>query len=192
VSVPLGPIGVICLHRTLSRGRISGLISGLGAACADTFFAAIAGFGLSFFLNFFQKQQFYLMMGGGLTLIIFGIFQFFSNTIKQVRQPKKSNKLVGDYFSVFFLTISNPITILFFGAIFAGLDILEDGSIDKTTLVIAGVFSGSLLWWFVLTTLVNLFRRKFRLRRLWYLNKITSVLIIVFGFVAMGSAFFRK
>ena len=192
VSIPLGPIGIVCLHRTLSRGRLSGLVSGLGAATADTFFAAVAGFSLSVFLNFFQQQKFYLTLGGGLVLIVLGAFLFFSNTIKQARQEQKSNKLISDFVSVFFLTISNPLTIIFFTAILSGLNILEDGSFDKTAIVITGIFFGSLSWWFTLTTLVNLFRRKFRLRRLWYLNKITAVLIILFGLFAMISAFYRK
>lgn len=91
----------------------------------------------------------------------------------------------------FFLTMSNPLTIIFFGAILAGLGILEDGSFDKTLMVIVGIFSGAVLWWFTLSTLVNMFRRKFRLRRLWYLNKITAVLIIIFGIVAISRAFFH-
>jgi threonine/homoserine/homoserine lactone efflux protein len=192
VTVPLGPIGIICVHRTLSRGRWSGLVSGLGAAAADTFFAGVAGFGLSFFINFFQKQQLYLMLGGGVTLVVLGLYLFFSNPANQVRQPKKSTNLVSDFFSVFFLTISNPITIIFFGAFFASLDILEDGSFDKTLLVITGIFSGCLLWWFTLTTLVNMFRRKFHLRRLWYMNRITSIIIVAFGVITIASIFFRK
>lgn len=192
VSIPLGPIGIICLHRTLSRGRMSGFVSGLGAAVADTFFAAVAGFGLSVFLKFFTEQKLYLTLGGGLVLIILGIFLFFSNTIKQARQQQKSNKLLSDFISVFFLTISNPLTILFFTAMLSGFNILDDGSFDKTAIAIFGIFTGAMLWWFTLTTLVNLFRRKFRLRRLWYLNRITAVLIIIFGIFAFVSAFFRK
>ena len=170
VSIPLGPIGIICLHRTLSRGRLSGFVSGLGAATADTFFATIAGFSLSVFLKFFTEQKLYLTIGGGLILVILGIFLFFTNTIKQARQQQKSNKLVSDFVSVFFLTISNPLTILFFTAMLSGFNIL-DGDFDKTAIAILGVFSGAIIWWFTLTTLVNLFRRKFRLRRLWSLNK---------------------
>lgn len=192
VSIPLGPIGIICLHRTLSKGRISGLVSGLGAATADTFFASIAGFGLSMFLNFFEQQRFFLMLGGGIVMVALGGFLFFSNTIKQVRQPQKNNKLFGDFLSIFFLTVSNPLTIIFFTAIFAGLEILEDGAFEKTSLVLLGIFTGAMAWWFTLTTLVNMFRRKFRLRRLWYLNKITAILIVIFGIFASISAFYRK
>ena len=192
VTVPLGPIGIICVHRTLSRGRWSGLVSGLGASSADTFFAAIAGFGLSFFVNFFQQQKVYLLLGGGITLVILGVLLYFKNIVQQVRNPSKSNNIIGDYISVFFLTISNPLTIIFFGAFFASMDILDDGSFENTAVAIAGVFSGSVLWWFTLTTLVNMFRRKFHLRRLWYMNRITAILIVIFGFITIASAFFRK
>lgn len=191
VSIPMGPIGVICVQRTLHQGRLIGIISGLGAAFADTFFATAAGFGVGFVVSFFREQKFYLLLFGGLILIFLGLKLFLTNVKKQFREKKdrKKHGIVGDFFSVFFLTLSNPITVIFFGAVFSGLDAL-DGGWRNTLLLVGGVFSGAVLWWLTLTWLVSMFRHKFRIRSIWWLNKIAGSLIVVFGIVAILSACF--
>jgi threonine/homoserine/homoserine lactone efflux protein len=190
VSIPMGPIGVLCVQRTLQQGRQSGLISGLGAASADSFFAAIAGFGLTFIADFFQVHQFIIMLIGAAVLIYFGLRLFFTNTIKQARKHrfKKANH-VSDFISVFFLTLSNPITIIFFGVVFAGLGIVKTNH-NSLFILIAGIFAGAISWWFLLSSLVNIFRRYFRLRILFYINRFAGILIVLFGVMAMINAFF--
>jgi threonine/homoserine/homoserine lactone efflux protein len=192
VSIPMGPIGVLCVQRTLNRGQLSGMISGCGAAAADSFFALVAGMGLGFLASFFNEQQIMLMLLGGAMLIFLGLRLYFTDVIKTVRQPGRNRKsgLLGDFVSVFFLTLSNPVTILFFGAVFAGLNLLENAPKYASAILVSGVAAGALLWWGVLTTLVHAFRSKFRLRGLVMLNKIAGIIITCFGLFAISSLFF--
>lgn len=191
VSIPMGPIGIICVQRTLHKGQLSGFISGLGAAIADSFFALVAGLGLGFLASFFQEQRLWLMLIGGSILIFLGLKLFLSNLVESVRHPKRNKSgLVGDFISVFFLTLSNPLTIIFFGAIFAGWNILESGTVWHALWAILGIFLGAMLWWGMLTTLVHAFRDKFSLRRLILLNKIAGLIIAGFGAFALLSPLF--
>lgn len=187
VSIPMGPIGILCVQRTLSKGRFAGFISGLGASVADTLFAAIAGLGLGYFQFFFEEHRLTLVIVGGILLLFMGTMLFLSNPIKQLRSPAKKSNFIGDFISVFFLTASNPMTIMFFGAMFSGFDLLIPGKISHNLLVVIFVFVGTILWWVILSTLVNAFRSRFRLRQLYYMNKIAGIVIFLFGIFAIGS-----
>ncbi|MBO7125254.1 MAG: LysE family translocator [Bacteroidales bacterium] len=189
VSIPMGPIGVLCIQRTLHQGRLSGFISGLGAACADTFFASIAGFGLTMISDFFQEQKMYIMLVGAVILIFLGCRMFFRNTIKQVREYKyKQSNLLTDFISVFALTITNPLTIIFYGIVFASFGMVQDNMFSLGT-VLFGIFCGAISIWFVLSTFVNIFRKYFRLRVIFYINKIAGIIIVLFGIFAVYNAF---
>jgi len=192
VSIPMGPIGVLCVQRTLHQGKKTGFISGIGAASADSFFAAIAGFGLTFISNFFENNQFYIMLAGALVLIFFGLRLFFTNAISQVRKFRlKKNNYFTDFISVFFLTLSNPITIIFFGLVFAGMGIVKNNP-QSFSVLISGIFFGAITWWFLLSSVVNIFRKYFRLRIIFYINRFAGVLIVVFGLVAVFNAFYPE
>ncbi len=193
-SMPLGPIGVLCIQKTISKGRMAGFVSGMGAATADTIYAIIAGFGLTFISNFIVNQQFYLRIGGAIICFYLGLKIFRTNPAIQLRREgQKKQNILADYLSILLLTISNPLTLLLFGAVFAGFGIIEGNADFKSLLLlICGVFMGALLWWTLLTGIVNMFRHKFRLKRIWWMNKITGVLIILFSFVALASVFFLK
>ena len=189
VSIPMGPIGVLCIQRTLQQGRLSGFISGLGAACADTFFASIAGFGLTMISDFFQEQKMYIMLVGAVILIFLGCRMFFRNTIKQVREYKyKQSNLLSDFVSVFVLTITNPLTIIFYGIVFASFDMVQDNMLSLG-MILSGIFCGAISIWFVLSTFVNIFRKYFRLRVIFYINKIAGIIIVLFGLFAVYNAF---
>ncbi len=193
-SVPLGPMGLICIQKTLNRGRFAGLVSGAGAAAADTFYAIIAAFGISFITDFIQREQFTLRIIGSIILILLGFKIFLTNPAIQIRKQRgKKNNLIGDFISIFLLTLSNPITVFFFGAVFASTGILKsENTFLELCELVAGVFLGGMLWWFILTTVVNVFRKKFRLKRLWWINKITGAVIVIFGIVALvGTIFFK-
>jgi threonine/homoserine/homoserine lactone efflux protein len=185
-SVPLGPIGVLCIQRTLNKGRISGLFSGLGAAFSDTIYAVIAGFSLSFIVNFIEQQLLYIQIFGAIVLIMLGIYIFYSNPAKQLRKQKKGKgNLFQDFISTFLITISNPLAIFLFLAFFAGLGVVKPGdATSKHLMIIGGVMAGASLWWFILTSIVNLFRSKINLRRLWWLNKIAGAAIVVLVVIA--------
>lgn len=191
-SIPLGPIGVICIQRTLGKGRLSGFISGLGAATADTLLALIAGLGLSFIIDFIKDYGILFKLVGGLIVIFIGAQIFFKSPVKQVRERRlKKNSLHTDYLSVLVLTLSNPLAVFLFIAVFAGLNLVNGSSnILFHAVIFSGIFIGAALWWFTLTSLVNMYRDKFRLKNLWWLNKITGVAIFVFGLAALISILF--
>ncbi len=192
VSIPLGPIGVLCVQRTLNKGRRSGFISGLGAAFADTVFSFIAGFGVTFIIKFIKEQHLYFQIIGGIIIIFLGIHIFYTNPVRQLRMQRMNREnLFQDFFSVFLLTITNPMAILFFVAMFAGINIAEEplGFFDMSSLVL-GVLSGASGWWFLLTAFVNFLRHRFRLKIIWWMNKIAGVLIFVLGIAAILSIWF--
>ena len=192
-SIPLGPIGIICIQKTINKGHLSGLISGAGAAFADTFYAILAGFGVTFITNFIQEQQFIIRITGGLILFYLGYHIFSTNPAIQLRKKHVNKNFIGDFFSIFVLTLSNPMTIFFFGAAFAGFGIVkEQSNFVEILQLVLGVFLGGFAWWFTLTTFVNLFRKKFRLKRLWWINKIAGSMVIVFGAVVIISLLFYK
>jgi threonine/homoserine/homoserine lactone efflux protein len=190
-SLPLGPIGILCIQKTINKGRLSGFVSGLGAATADTVYAIISGFGLTIISNFITSQQTYLRIGGAVVLVYLGIKIFFTNPGIQIRKQAKDKKFFNDFISIFFLTISNPISLFVFAAVFAGFGIVKSKSeISSITELVLGVLLGATLWWTTLTSLINLFRNKIRLRNLLWINKISGVLIIIFGIVAFVSLFY--
>lgn len=193
-SIPLGPIGVLCVQRTLNKGRKSGFFSGLGATAADTFFALIAGFGVTFIISFVKEQHIYFQLIGGLIIIYLGIHIFYTNPVRQLRlQRMNRNKLSQDFFSVFFLTITNPMGIFFFLAMFAGINIAS-GPVSFLRLItmVAGVSTGSAGWWFLLSTFVDYWRDRFRLKNIWWMNKVAGVVIFTLGIAAIISIWIIK
>jgi len=120
IAAPVGPIGVLCVRRTLVEGRTSGFVSGLGAASADAIYGSIAAFGLTLISNFLITQQVWLRLIGGLFLCCLGLKTLLAKPAEQAATAK-GNGLIGAYVSTFFLTLTNPMTIISFAAIFAGL-----------------------------------------------------------------------
>ncbi len=186
-SIPLGPIGVICIQRTINKGRTSGFVSGLGAAVADAIFAAIAGFSLSYIINFIEERQLIIEFVGGIIVILLGLKTFYTNPVSQLKRHKrKQNKLIEDFLSVLLLTATNPFAIFFFVALFAAAGIVHHNqSLGLSSVALIGVFLGGALWWYTLSSLVNLFRHKFRLKQLWWINKIAGAVILLLGVLAI-------
>lgn len=192
VSVPLGPMGVLIIQKTLQKGALAGFISGLGAAFADLFYATVAVFGLGFVVNLIQSHELLLQILGGIVLIIIGLIIYFRNPLKQIRMRKRVSKkgLLGDFATLFFLTVSNPVTIVVFMAVFAGASVFGDAPSFKIELfVLAGILLGGSLWWYTLSTLINIFRKKFRLRVLITINRISGILITILGGLVILVAF---
>lgn len=184
-SVPLGPIGVLCVQRTISVSHRAGFISGLGAAFADTVFAALAIFALSYVTGFIDRYQIWVEAIGGLLVVVFGLTIF----LKKVKRPSVSqtkNNDVTNFGTVLFLTLPNPAYFLIFVTIFAaiGIGAVELDATQKW-LVVGGVFVGAGCWWFLLTWVVNKFRKKFSMRSLWWINKISGGVIMLLGAYAV-------
>jgi threonine/homoserine/homoserine lactone efflux protein len=147
IAAPVGPIGVLCIRRTLADGQVSGLVSGLGAATADAFYGCVAGFGLTFISSLLIDQQMWLRLFGGLFLLYLGIKTLLSKPAEKEANIKQSG-LFSSYLSTFLLTITNPLTILSFAAIFAGLGLATaTGSYSAALILVLGVFLGSAAWW---------------------------------------------
>lgn len=186
IAAPVGSIGVLCIRRTLADGQVSGLVSGLGAATADAMYGCVAGFGLTFISSVLIDQQMWLRLFGGLFLCYLGIKTLFSKPTEQVANTGGS-ELLGAYASTFLLTVTNPLTILSFAAIFAGLGLATaSGSYGSALILVLGVFLGSALWWLLLSGGVGLFRDKFNSQGLLWVNRISGAIITVFGMIALG------
>jgi threonine/homoserine/homoserine lactone efflux protein len=187
IAAPVGPIGVLCIRRTLANGRLVGLVSGLGAATADATYGCIAAFGLTAISSFLVDRQTALRLGGGAFLIYLGVRTLLSHPATQAAQASSRN-LWTAYASTLALTITNPTTIFSFIAIFAGLGIAE-GERDylASMLVVLGVFLGSALWWLILSGGVGLMRGKLDTRRLGWVNRVSGCIILTFGAVALVS-----
>lgn len=185
IAAPVGPIGVLCIRRVLAEGRAAGFVSGLGAATADAFYGGIAGFGLAFISSFLIGQQFWFKLIGGGYLCYLGVKTFLSKPADRAASATGTG-LMGAYASTFFLTLTNPATILSFVAVFAGLGIAGSGGdyASAATLVL-GVFLGSALWWLLLTGGVSLFRDKFDARAMQWVNRISGAIIGAFGVLAL-------
>ncbi len=186
IAAPVGPIGVLCIRRTLADGRASGFFSGLGAATADAVYGCVAAFGLTLISDFLIERQLWLRLIGGLFLCILGVRAFFSRPGQGTAAGRRVT-LSAAYASTFLLTVTNPMTILSFAAVFAGIGLTgTKGDGGAAGLLVAGVFSGSGVWWFLLSGGVSLFREKFSNNAMRWINRISGVIITAFGLVALA------
>lgn len=187
IAVPVGPIGILCIRRTLLEGRLSGFVSALGLATADVVFGCIAGFGLTFISDFLISQQVWLRLIGGLFLCAIGLKVLWTKFVEQ-EASYRGKGLLDAYTSMFFLTLTYPMTILIFLGVFAGLGIgnVKDNYASIAALVL-GVFTGSMLWWAILSSFIGSLRDKFRTQNWQWVNKITGILITGFGLAVLLS-----
>jgi threonine/homoserine/homoserine lactone efflux protein len=183
IAAPVGPIGILCIRRTLAEGRTTGFVSGLGAATADAFYGAVAAFGLTAISVFLIDQRLWLQLVGGAFLIYLGIRTFRTIPARQ-SVAERTQGLLPAFISTFLLTLTNPMTILSFTAIFAGLGLGQTrGNLSEALQLVLGVFLGSAGWWFTLSFLVGLFKTRFNDGTLIWVNRIAGVIIFGFGLV---------
>jgi threonine/homoserine/homoserine lactone efflux protein len=180
IAAPVGPIGVLCMRRTLAQGRVSGLISGLGAATADAIYGCVAGFGLTSVSSFLVDQQGWFRLFGGAFLCFLGVKTLLSKPLTGAESSRET-RLLGNYASTFVLTLTNPMTIISFAAIYAGLGGLERGSYLSAGALVTGVFVGSGLWWVTLSTGVGLVRKGVTPVWLRWVNRISGMVLMGFG-----------
>lgn len=185
IAVPVGPIGLLCINRSLSKGPAVGLLSGLGVATGDAISAGLAALGLTLVSSFLISQQLGLRLVGGVFLCYLGLRIFLIKPTGQAT-PAGENGLVGAYASTFFLTFTNPVTILSFMAIYAGWGVENlSGNYASAAVLTLGVFSGSALWWVLLESGLLLFRTRFTLHGLRWAHRISGVIIAGFGFIVL-------
>jgi threonine/homoserine/homoserine lactone efflux protein len=185
IAAPVGPIGVLCIRRTLADGHTAGLVSGLGAATADAVYGCIAGFGLTLISSLLLQQQLVLSLFGGAFLCYLGYTTYISIPAEHAASAKGGN-LSRAYLSTFALTLTNPMTILSFIAIFAGLGLAQaDGSYGAALWLVAGVFGGSALWWLMLSSGASLLRTRLTMQHMRWINRLSGVVIGEFGLLSL-------
>lgn len=187
MAAPVGPIGLLTIRRSLSMSTLHGFVTGLGAATADTFYGAIAAFGLTFLSHLLLQHQDSARLIGAVLLTVVGVRMF----LAQPRLENKSEKnpsLWAAYFSSLLLTVTNPLTILSFLAVFAALGLASSAeNYFSASALVAGIFFGSALWWFLLSTFSGIFRQKVTNRGMVWINRGSGVLILGFAAVALWS-----
>lgn len=187
IAATVGPMFVLCIQRTLQKGQFYGFVSGLGIATADGVYGSIAAFGLTLISNFLVSEQTWIRLIGGMFLIYLGIKTVITRPAERAATAK-ANGYFGAYASTFLLTLTNPLTILSFAAIFAGIGVGEaNKSIISATGVVLGVFAGSTLWWIILTSTISLLRSKFTPQWLQWINRVSGAVITLFGAIALLS-----
>lgn len=187
VSIPLGPLGILCIQRTVNKNWKSGIISGIGVATADSTYALIAGFGLSFIMDFIRTYELYFKLVGLFVLILLGIYIFRSNPTKQILDHKRrGSSHLQDFLTTFFVTLSNPLSVFVFVAIFTSYSIVLQFSHPLEALMtIGGIFIGGTTWWISITGFASLFRHKFTINALLWANRVIGL-----GVIAIAVVFF--
>lgn len=183
----MGPVGILCVQRTLDKGRQAGFFTGIGAAISDLLYCLITGFGLSFIEEFLEQNQNIIQIIGSVVLIIFGIYLFRSNPSRTIKRPgeirisKKQNILSG-----FIFTVSNPLIIFLIIGLFARFNfLLPDIKFYHYIIGFGCIIVGALGWWWIVTFFVNKLRAHFNLRSMWLINKLTGGIIMAFGVVGI-------
>ncbi|MBO0795165.1 MAG: LysE family transporter, partial [Ktedonobacteraceae bacterium] len=185
VAAIVGPIGLLCIQRTLDKGFLYGLVTGLGAATADALYGSIAGIGLTALAAFLINQQFWIRLLGGFFIIYLGIRTLLSKPAQRAAVAK-TGSFLGAYAITFLLTLTNPQTILAFTGIFAGLGVgVRGGGVLTALVVVSGTFAGSALWWLLLAGGVNLLRRRVTPAWFVWINRIAGSMIVCFGLFAL-------
>jgi threonine/homoserine/homoserine lactone efflux protein len=183
VSAPMGPIGLLCVQRTLHKGQWHGFFSGVGAALSDVFYAGLISLGMGFIIDFITVNQYILKIIGSTLLMVFGVYVFLSNPFRQLREPDDVNESYSqDTITAFFLTLSNPAIIFLYIALFARFNfIVPEEKIFSILLGLVSILTGALSWWFLITFLVGKLRKIVNLHVLWIINRIVGIAIIAFS-----------
>jgi threonine/homoserine/homoserine lactone efflux protein len=187
LAAPVGPIGVLCIRRTLAHGSKRGIIIGLSAASADMIYGIVAAFGVTLISDFISQQQHWIRLVGGILLLVLGYRTFFSHPATDIIISGK-NGHTRMFLSTFFLTLTNPITFFAFAAVFAGIGLDQSmGRHGFAIFLVAGIFIGSFSWFSLLTSLVHFFHEKITTDGLIVINKIAGSLLTLFGLIALWS-----
>lgn len=189
IAAPVGPMSILCMRRILAQGRGAGFATGLGISCADGVYAIIGGFGLTAASSLLNSYAFWLRLIGGGFLCYLGIKIFLASPAKEAAAGLTRGAYFRLYISAFLLTLTNPATIFSFAAILAGIGLGTGADYGATTLVVVGIFSGSVLWMLTLTMGVSLFRNYLTPKILKWINRISGLIILSFGLLALISIF---
>jgi len=190
IAAPVGPIGLLCIRRSLADGRAMGLATGVGAATADAAYGAIAAFGLTSVSSVLVGQRFWLGLLGGIFLCYLGILTFRAKP-PAAQEQKPVFHVWTAYWSSLILTVTNPATILSFAAVFAGLGLGATGDYWSASGMVLGVFVGSAVWWLFLSSGVSFFRERVTTGWMQRINRISGSIIVTLGITSIWRAFYR-
>jgi threonine/homoserine/homoserine lactone efflux protein len=188
VSAPMGPIGLMCIQRTLNKGRWHGFFSGVGAAVSDLIYAMITCLGLGIVISFVETHQNILQIIGSLLLLLFGLYTFLSKPEEHYRSQGSGKKSTysQDAITAFLLTLSNPLIILLYIALLAQFNfIAPDETISSIVVGLFCIMLGAICWWFVITTIVGKLRSIFKLRGLWIMNQVVGIVIMILALMGI-------
>ncbi|MDP4114817.1 MAG: LysE family transporter [Bacteroidota bacterium] len=189
MAIPVGPIGVLCIRKTLNEGRLSGFIIGLGGASADLLFSCIAAFGLTIISDLIAREILWLRLLGGGLLLFLGIKTFFAKPKETKNANNKNLGFLASYLSTVLLTLTNPTTVFAFIAVFAALGLGHGLSVYSASFLVIGVLVGSCLWFFLLSNFSMIFRKRLNNGGLQWVNRIAGILILVSGAIALSGLF---
>jgi threonine/homoserine/homoserine lactone efflux protein len=184
ISAPVGPVNVLCISQTLVKGPRAGVISGLGAAAADTIYGSIAGFSISFIISFLKREEFWIRIFGGMVLIGIGVLYYFKKP-RPLSEQRRETSVHAEFATAFLLNLTNPTTVLSFLAVLALLGLGEHRAWWLTGLMVAGIFTGAMIWWIILTVASNHFRDRFNDGATVWMNRIAGLAIGGFGLLTM-------
>lgn len=190
IAAPVGPIGVLCVRRSLLEGRQVGLVTGMGAATADAIYGCVAAFGLMAISSALVGYRSWLGFLGGLFLCYLGARTFMSSPAARVAEIQ-GRGLLAAYLSTLFLTLTNPMTILSFVAVFAGFGLGSSPNYLAASVLVTGVFIGSALWWLLLSSGVGLFRSRVGSGWMQVINRLSGCIIFAFGIYSLATSWSR-
>ncbi len=186
-SAPMGPVGVLCVQRTLNKGRVYGLVTGFGAAISDIIYALMTGYGLSFIYDFIHNRTalFWLQLIGAVLMFVFGVHTFRTNPTQNAHKVSRNkSSLVQNGVTGFFLAFSNPLLVLLFLALFTPLNfMLPEQPLYNQFIGYAAIFGGAMLWWVFITYVVSKLRERFDVRGVWIINKIIGTIVMIGAFI---------
>lgn len=191
VSAPMGPIGMLCIQRTLSKGRWHGFITGLGAALSDIIYAALTYLCMGMVVSFVEANQRPLQLLGSIVLALFGVYLFRSNPVRNLRKRKeKKLSFTQDFITAFLFTFSNMLIVLLYIGLFARFGfVLPEHSVWMILAGIGGIGIGAIVWWFLITYFISKLRRWFNVRGIWLMNKIVGSVIMIVSIIGFLMVF---
>ncbi|MEE0526922.1 MAG: LysE family transporter [Prevotellamassilia sp.] len=188
-SAPMGPVGILCIQRTIQKGRTYGIVTGAGAALSDIIYALITGFGMSFVMEIIDNEQniFWMKLIGSIMLFSFGIYMFRTDPRKCLRPSmKKRGTLLHNFTTALLVTLSNPLIIFLFIALFNMLTFVIPGNLFGQCVGYLSIVAGAMIWWLGLTYIINKMKSSFGLRGIMRLNRSIGVIVLIASFIYAG------
>ncbi|MBP3737424.1 MAG: LysE family transporter [Muribaculaceae bacterium] len=183
----MGPIGILCVQRTLNKGRMSGLFTGVGAAASDLFYCLLTGLGMSFVTEAIEANVSALQIAGSVILMVYSIYMIFHNPVSKVKDTNEKDDRTRDMVTGFLFTLSNPLIIFLVIPLFARFGFpLPEHKFYHVILGYIFIVAGALLWWYVITYSVDKVRSHFNINSMWLINRIMGsilLLLSVYGLV---------